>query len=69
MLPSIAANVLGFPALAVPLHAAGAQPMGIQLLADRFDESLLFKAARDLEARRGPVSVVDPSPGSDPREA
>ncbi|RMG45502.1 MAG: Asp-tRNA(Asn)/Glu-tRNA(Gln) amidotransferase subunit GatA [Acidobacteria bacterium] len=45
------ANLGGHPAVAVPTPvAAGAAPIGVQLLARRFDETSLLRAARVLES-------------------
>ncbi|MFC7645528.1 amidase [Streptosporangium lutulentum] len=42
----MAIPVLGFPALSVPTGVADGLPVGVQLLARRFDESALLDAAR-----------------------
>ncbi|MEO4043649.1 amidase family protein [Hoeflea sp. CAU 1731] len=48
---------LGLPALAVATGRPGA-PMGVQLVAGRFREDILFKAGRIVAA---PVSTIDPA--------
>lgn len=61
MLPSIAANVLGFPALAVPIAQSNSNCWGVQLIADRFQEGRLFRAARVLAERFPPGDPVTPA--------
>ena len=47
---TVQANVTGLPALAVPLaRPAGSLPIGLQLLARKFDEKTLFEAGELLE--------------------
>ncbi|MBI5210702.1 MAG: Asp-tRNA(Asn)/Glu-tRNA(Gln) amidotransferase subunit GatA [Elusimicrobia bacterium] len=50
---TITANLAGTPGLSVPCGlTAGGLPVGLQLLADRFREDLLFRAAAALERER-----------------
>lgn len=61
MLPTIAANILGLPALAMPATRAGRIPVGVQLIADRFREHDLMDVAEELSVHQSPVSIVDGS--------
>ncbi|MEO1775249.1 MAG: amidase [Pseudomonadota bacterium] len=50
---------VGLPGLTVATGRAGA-PMGVQLVAERFREDLLFEAGRIIEAAHPPIAPVDP---------
>jgi len=52
--------VLGLPGLAVPVGMDGDLPMGVQLVASRWREDLLFDAAEAIEAHEGPRVPIDP---------
>jgi amidase len=53
MMPSVIANVLGFPAVTVPMGAtAGGLPVGIQLMGRPYDDELLLDIAVRLEKDR-----------------
>lgn len=54
---------VGLPGLTVATGRPGA-PMGVQLVADRFREDLLFEAGRVIEAAHPPIAPVDPFPGA-----
>jgi amidase len=56
----MAIAVLGFPALSVPTGVANGLPVGVQLLARRFDESALLDAGTLIEANAGVLTPVDP---------
>ena len=58
MMPSVVANVLGLPALTIPmgLTAAGL-PVGIQLMGRPFEDELLLDVAVRLEEERGAVAA------------
>jgi Asp-tRNA(Asn)/Glu-tRNA(Gln) amidotransferase A subunit family amidase len=61
MMPAVLANVLGLPALTVPMAVSRAgMPIGIQLLGRPFEEELLLELAVRLEEARGPIPL-DPS--------
>ena len=47
---TIPANLAGLPAVSVPCPAATPLPVGVQLLASHFEESLLLRAAAALES-------------------
>ncbi len=51
-------NVVGFPAMSIPVGLADGLPVGAQLVARPFEESQLFKIADAFEAKYGPY----PSP-------
>ncbi|MEM8742276.1 MAG: amidase [Pseudomonadota bacterium] len=61
-LPMLATPVLGVPSVSVATGAAGA-PNGVQLIANRFREDLLFEAARAIAT---PVRAIDPLGAVDP---
>lgn len=52
--------VLGLPGLAVPVGMDGDLPMGVQLVASRWREDLLFDAAEVVEAHEGVRRPIDP---------
>ncbi len=56
----IALPLMGMPAMSVATSADPASPMGVQLVAARFREDILFAAAGEIEARNPPVGVSDP---------
>ena len=51
----------GFPGLNAPTHAAGRIPLGVQLIAPRFREDLLFDAGQAIEDRAGLLTPIDPA--------
>ena len=59
----MALPVLGFPALSVPAGVFDGLPVGVQLVAGRFREDVLFDAAEVIEARTGFLTPVDPGTG------
>jgi len=52
--------VLGIPGLAMPVGMDGNMPMGVQLVAGRFREDLLFDAGEVIEAHEGVRVPIDP---------
>lgn len=52
--------ILGFPAISVPTGIVNDHPMGVQMLASRFREDLLYDAAEVIEARSGTFTPIDP---------
>jgi amidase len=50
---------LGAPAIAIPAAVADGLPVGVQLVAGRFREDLLFAAAEVIETRNGVATPVD----------
>ena len=62
---TVTANLCGNPALSVPCgRTKGDLPIGLQLMAPRFGETVLFRAARAYEAAAGagPLWPPEPSP-------
>jgi amidase len=53
-------NLVGLPGLAAPTGVDGRTPAGVQLVAGRFREDLLFDAAEVLEQRCGRLTPVEP---------
>jgi len=61
----VAVNLLGLPALAVPVGLGASQlPDGVQLIADRFRESTCLEAGLLLERAFGSITPVDPRTGA-----
>jgi amidase len=56
----MAIPLVGFPALSVPTGVANRLPLGVQLLAQRFREDLLFDASEVIEARCGTLTPINP---------
>ena len=54
-------NGVGLPGLAAPMGVNGRTPIGVQLVAGRFREDLLFDAAEVLEQRCGRMTPIDPA--------
>ncbi len=52
--------LLGLPGLAVSTGLVGNTPVGVQLVAGRFREATLFRAAEDIERGGTPPSPIDP---------
>ncbi len=54
MMPAVLANVLGLPAVTIPVsRSAGGLPIGIQLVGRPYDDELLLELAARLEGVRG----------------
>ena len=58
--PMLAASTLGLPGLSVPMPAADGVPMGVQLVAGRFQEEACLRAGEVIEARCPPATPIDP---------
>ena len=56
----IALPFMGMPAISVATGSDAEAPMGVQLVAARFREDVLFIAASDIEARNPPCEISDP---------
>jgi amidase len=56
----IALPFMGMPAISVATGSDATAPMGVQLVAARFREDVLFAAASDIEARNPPLEISDP---------
>jgi amidase len=60
----VTVNLLGLPALVVPVGLDGAHlPQGVQLIADRFRESSCLHAGLLVERALGSITPIDPRPG------
>ncbi len=55
---TMGANVLGLPALALPVGIANGLPQGVQLIGPRFYERLCIDAAQAIEDRLGVISPI-----------
>ena len=53
-------NVLGLPAVCVPVGLHGGLPLGVQVIGNRFDEGRCLAAASDLEASFGTLTPITP---------
>ncbi len=62
-LPQLGLPLMGLPGLAVSTGMAGDAPVGVQLVAGRFREDLLFAAGEAIAAGGVPPSPVDPVAG------
>jgi amidase len=56
----VAVNLLGIPAVALPVGVAGGLPMGVQVIGDRFREDLALDAAAAIERAVGVITPIDP---------
>ncbi len=54
------ANVLGIPALALPMGLSNGLPTGVQVYADRWREDLCLLGAEMIEAEVGQICPIDP---------
>ena len=59
-LTQVGLPLMGLPGLTVTTGRVGRVPVGVQLLAGRYREDLLFAAGRDLEATGLPTAPEDP---------
>lgn len=53
-------NLLGLPAVALPMGVVDGLPTGVQIYADRWREDLCLDAAGLIEARVGNIAPIDP---------
>ena len=53
-------NLLGLPAVALPMGVVDGLPTGVQIYADRWREDLCLDAARSIEAQVGHITPIDP---------
>jgi amidase len=57
---AVAANLLGLPAVAVPVGESGGLPQVVQVIGPRFREDLCLAAAAAIEARVPRLTPIDP---------
>jgi amidase len=53
-------NLLGLPAIALPMGVVDGLPTGVQIYADRWREDLCLEAAALIEALVGHITPIDP---------
>jgi amidase len=58
--PMLAVSTLGLPGLALPTGLAEGVPVGVQLVAGRFQEELCLKAGEVIEAQQQLITPIDP---------
>jgi amidase len=59
--PSIAVSLMGLPGLAVPIEVSEGIPVGVQLVAARYQDERVLTAAEVIEANSGIGLPIDPS--------
>jgi amidase len=58
-MPAVVANVLGLPAVTIPMAvSSGGLPLGVQLMGRPFEDELLLEIAVRLEQARGPWAPI-----------
>ncbi len=65
----VSVNVLGLPAVALPVRIAGEIPHGVQVIGSRYREDLCFDAAAAIASRIGVFTPIDPRGEMRPRPA
>jgi amidase len=58
--PMLAVSTLGLPGLSIPTGFADGVPIGVQLVAGRFQEELCLMAGAVIEAQHSVVTPIDP---------
>jgi amidase len=56
----VTVNLLGLPAVAVPVGVANGLPQSVQLIGARFREDQCLAAGEAIEAELGPLTPIDP---------
>jgi amidase len=56
----VSVNLLGIPAVALPVGVANGLPMGVQVIGDRFREDLALDGAAAIEKAVGTITPIDP---------
>ncbi len=62
-------NLLGLPAVVLPVGVADGLPQGVQIIGDRYREDLCLAAGQAIEERLGVVTPIEPRPASVPAGA
>ena len=58
-MPAVVANVLGLPAVTIPMAVSSAGvPIGVQLMGRPFEDEILLEIAIRLEQARGPWAGI-----------
>jgi amidase len=57
---ALAVNVLGVPAVALPVGIGDGLPQAVQVIGPRYREDLCLDAAAALEDRLGIITPIDP---------
>lgn len=58
----VTVNLLGLPAVVLPVGVTDGQPQGVQIIGDRYREDLCLAAGAAIEERLGIVTPIDPRP-------
>ena len=58
--PMLAVSTLGLPGLSIPTGLVDGVPLGVQLVAGRFEEELCLRAGEVIEARQPIATPIDP---------
>ena len=58
--PMLAVSTLGLPGLSIPTGLVDGVPLGVQLVAGRFEEELCLRAGEVIEARQPMATPIDP---------
>jgi amidase len=56
----VSVNLLGLPAVALPVGVADGLPMGVQVIGDRYREDLTLDGAAAIEKALGVITPIDP---------
>jgi amidase len=56
----VAVNLMGIPAVALPVGVADGLPMGVQVIGDRYREDLALDGAAAIERALGTITPIDP---------
>jgi amidase len=56
----VAVNLMGIPAVALPVGVASGLPMGVQVIGDRYREDLTLDGAAAIEKAVGKITPIDP---------
>lgn len=62
---TVAVNLLGLPAVTVPVGCEDGLPQAVQIIGPRFREDMCLAAAAVIEGRTGPLTPIDPREGAE----